>query len=79
MARLTGVDAPGLSLTSIIFAAVRRKLTRVPRPVRIHALNPPIIRGYAFMEGAQESAGSVPRQLKKLAQIRAATRICCPF
>lgn len=79
MARLTGVERPGFSLARVIFAAVRRRLGHVPRPVRISALNPPVLRGYAFMEAAQEGAGRVPKGVKKLAQTRVSTRVGCPF
>jgi alkylhydroperoxidase family enzyme len=79
MARIAGVDRPGMSLAAVVFAAVKRKLGRVPRPLRIHAVHPAILRGYALMESAQEGASTVPRGLKKLAQTRVATRIGCPF
>lgn len=79
MARITGVERPGISFAAIIFATVKRRLGRVVAPLRIHALNPAVFRGYAFMESGQDGASTVPRQLKKLAQIRVATRIGCVF
>ena len=79
MARLEGVTRPGVSLAAAVFAFARRKLGRVPQPMRINALNPTIFRGYAFMESAQESAHTVPKGLKVVAQLRVATRIGCPF
>ena len=79
MARITGVEQPGFSFAAVIFAAVKRRLGRVVRPLRIHALSPANLRGYAFMEAGQEGAGAVPAGLKKLAQVRVATRIGCPF
>jgi len=79
MSRLEGVLRPGLSLAAVVFFFVRRKLGRVVRPIRIHALSPRNLRGYALMEGAQEAADSVPRALKKLGQTRVATRVGCPF
>ncbi|MDH3207137.1 MAG: hypothetical protein OEO79_11025 [Gemmatimonadota bacterium] len=79
MSRLEGVDRPGLSLTAVVFYFVRRTLGRVVRPIRIHALSPRSLRGYAMMEGAQEAAASVPRSIKKLGQVRVATRVGCPF
>ncbi len=79
MARLDGVQRPGLSFAAVIFALVKRKLGRVPQPMRITALNPAVLRGYALMESAQESASSAPKHLKVLAQIRVATRVGCPF
>ena len=79
MARLEGVQRPGISFAAVLFAYVKRKLGRVPQPMRINALNPTILRGYSFMESAQQSARTVPKRLKVLAQIRVATRIGCPF
>lgn len=79
MPRLIGVEKPGPSLAAVVFAVVRRRLGRVVRPLRIHALSPANLRGYALMESAQESARSVPPALRKLAQVRVATRIGCPF
>ncbi len=79
MARLTGVEKTLASTTAVIFRVVRKKLGRVPRPLRIHALSKPNLRGYAMMEGAQEAARAVPAHVKKLAQIRVATRVGCPF
>lgn len=79
MARITGVERPGLSIAAVVFAMVKRGLGKVVRPLRIAALNPPILRGYAFMESAQQSAHQLPTGLKKLAQVRVATRIGCPF
>lgn len=79
MARLEGVQSPGLSFAGLVFFMVRRKIGHVVRPIRLHALSPRNLRGYAMMEGAQESARAVPRHLKKLAQVRVATRVGCPF
>lgn len=79
MARLTGVEKPGPSLTAWVFRAVKKKLGRVPRPTRITALAPKILRGAAMMEAAQQAADAVPTRVKKLAQVRVATRVGCPF
>ena len=79
MARIEGVQKPGLSFAAAVFAFAKRRLGRVPEPMRIDALNPTIFRGYAFMESAQDSAHTLPKGLKVLAQLRVATRIGCPF
>ena len=68
MPRVLGVEKPGVSLAGVLFRVVLRKLGTVPRPLRIHALSRTSLRGYAMMEGAQESAKSVPQHLRKLAQ-----------
>lgn len=79
MARLNGVEHPGWSFAGLVFAAVRRKLGRVIRPLRIHALNPTTFRGHALMEWSQESARELPYSLKRLVQVRVGTRVGCPF
>ena len=79
MSRIPGVEKPGVSLVGALFRVVLRKLGTVPQPLRFHALSRTSLRGYAMMEGAQESAKSAPQHLKKLAQIRVATRIGYPF
>ena len=79
MSKVVGVEKPGLSFAGLIFFLIRRKLGRVVRPQRIHALSPSNLRGYAMMEACQQSARSVHTRLKALAQVRAAQRIGCPF
>lgn len=77
--RMEGVQGGGRGLGRVIFAVVKRRLGRVPEPVRLTARRPPLLRGYAFMEAGQESSSLVPATTKKLAQVRVATRIGCPF
>ncbi len=79
MARLEGVTKGGSLLTRIAFFMTKRRLGRVVKPVRIYALHPRLLRGYAHMELAQEKARRVPATVKLLAQIRVATRVGCPF
>jgi hypothetical protein len=79
MARLAGVDAPRSIFARMVYWFVKRRLKRVPLPVRIHALHGSLFSGYARMEMGQDKAKSVPFGLKALASIRVATRIGCPF
>lgn len=79
MARIAGVEGSGSGFTRLVFHLVKRKLGRVVRPLRIHALQQNILWGYTQMEGAQQAAGRVSARVKKLAQVRTATRIGCPF
>ncbi len=79
MARLQGIQKAGSLLTRLVFFLVRRRLGRVPRPLRIHALAPRILTGYGQMEMAQEKARRVSAELKKLGQVRIAMRVGCPF
>lgn len=79
MARLTGVERGGGLLARLAFFLTRRRLGRVPRPLRIVALHPRLLMGYGQMELAQDKAASLPPALKKLAQVRVAMRVGCPF
>ena len=63
----------------LAFFMTRRKVGRVIRPVRVHALHTRLLTGYGQMEMAQEKARQVPVEIKSLAQVRVAMRIGCPF
>ena len=79
MARIEGVTSGGSLLARIAFFFTRRKVGRVIKPVRIHALHTRVLLGYAQMEMAQEKARRVPTVIKSLASILAAMNIGCPF
>ena len=78
MVRLEAPQRPGL-MARIAFFFSRRRFGRVLEPLAVAAHNRKVIRGYGQMELAQEAARSVPKSLKLLAQMRAATRVGCPF
>ncbi len=79
MSRITGVNRGGTILARLAFFFTRRKVGRVIRPVRVHALHSRLLFGYGQMEMAQEKADKIPSALKSLAQIRVAMRVGCPF
>ena len=79
MARIQGVTRGGSLLARIAFFMSRRKLGKVVRPVRVHALNPSLLLGYGQMESGQGKAKSFPPAVKALAKVRVAMRIGCPF
>ena len=79
MPRIEGVVRGGSLLARVAFRACRKKIGRVVRPVRVHALSTPILAGYGAMETAQEKARRVPELVRMLANVRVATRIGCPF
>lgn len=79
MARIAGVEKGGSLIARIAFFMCQRKVGRVIRPVRVHALHTRLLMGYGQMEAAQEKAARVPRQLKCLAEVRVAMQIGCPF
>ncbi len=79
MSRIEGVVRGGSLLARLAFRVCKRKIGRVVRPVRVHALSTPILAGYGAMETAQEKARRVPLTVKMLASLRVAMRIGCPF
>ena len=79
MARIEGVNRGGSILARLAFFFTRRKVGRVIKPVRIHALHRRLLMGYGQMEMAQEKAGTVPDVVKCLAELRVAMLIGCPF
>lgn len=78
MARIAAPARPGL-MARIAFFFSKRRFGRVLEPLAVAANHGTVIRGYGQMELAQEAARSLPKELKLLAQVRAATRIGCPF
>lgn len=79
MPRIRGVENGGSVLARIAFFMTRRKVGKVIRPVRVHALHPRLLLGYGRMEQAQEKAARVPQRVKAVATLRVAMRIGCPF
>ncbi len=79
MARIDGVTRGGSLLARIAFFMTRRRLGKVIRPIRIHALHGRLLYGLAQMELAQEKLHTVPTVVKSLAQLRTAMVIGCPF
>ncbi len=79
MARIDGLSKGGSLLVRIAFFLTRRKVGRVLKPVRVHALHGRLLYGYGQMELAQEKARTVPVAVKTLAQVRVAMRVGCPF
>jgi hypothetical protein len=80
MARLAGIgDGRAGLFTRWLFSVVRRKLGRVPEPLRISAHQGRLLAAVGGMEMAQEGMHAVDPALKALAGIRAALRIGCPF
>jgi hypothetical protein len=79
MSRIDGAAKPPSLFSRIVYWFAKRRLGRVPLPVRIHALHGNVFSGYARMELAQDKAKRVPFDVKALASIRVAMRIGCPF
>ena len=79
MARIKGITKGGSLLARIIFFFSKRKVGKVPAPIRVMALHSQILKGYGHMELSQEKAKQVSGAIKILAQVRVATIIGCPF
>jgi len=80
MARIEGVTGKRANLfTRFFYAMVRRKIGRVPEPLRITAHQPKLLGALGGMEMAQEAMRSVDGVVKALVQIKAAMMIGCPF
>jgi len=63
----------------VIFFLTRRKIGKVPTPMRVMAHQPALLMGYARMELAQMKMSRVPGSLKALASIRTSTLLGCPY
>ena len=80
MARIEGIDGKRANLfTRWFYSLVRRKIGRVPEPLRITAHQPRLLAGLGGMEMAQEAIRSVDEVVKAMVQIKAAMLIGCPF
>ena len=80
MARIGGVAGTQANLfTRLFYWLVRRKIGRVPEPLRITAHQPRLLAALGGMEMAQEAMRSVDGVVKALVQIKAAMMIGCPF
>jgi hypothetical protein len=80
MARIEGVSNQRASLFArFVFLMSRRRLGKVIAPLRIKAHHPRLLRGYAHMELAQQTASTIPMSLKALVDVRVARLIGCPF
>ncbi|MGO4879366.1 MAG: hypothetical protein ACLP59_00920 [Bryobacteraceae bacterium] len=80
MARIEGIgDEQANLITRTVYSAVRKKLGRVPEPMRITALQPRLMAAVGGMEMAQEGMHTADAVLKALAGIQTAMLIGCPF
>jgi hypothetical protein len=80
MARIEGIgDRQANAFTGFVYQAVKRKLGRVPEPLRIMAHQPRLLAAVSGMEMAQEGMRSVNPVIEALVGIKAAILIGCPF
>lgn len=80
MSRLQDTQAakPGW-FARLVFWVTRRKLGRVPGPVRVLTANPGLLAGVGAFETALEKADRAPARAKSLAQLQTARLVGCPF
>ncbi len=80
MARIEGVsDRQANLFTRSIYSAVKRKIGRVPEPMRISAHQPRLLAALGAMEMAQEAIHSADAVAKALAGVKSAMMIGCPL
>ena len=71
MARIEGIDGNRANLfTRLFYWLVRRKIGRVPEPLRITAHQPRLLAAFGGMEMAQEAMRSVDEVVKALVRSR---------
>ncbi len=79
MARIQGVTRAPSLFAACVFWFARRRLRKVPEPVRIQARHRQVFGGVVRMELALDKARRLPATLKTLVSLRAAMLVGCPF
>jgi hypothetical protein len=80
MTRATGVSDREAGLrTRFIYWLIERKMGRIPLGTRIRARDPKLLELAGRMDLHTASPGSVPMNLKELAQVKVAVMVGCPF
>ena len=69
---------PGLFARLVYFVA-RRKLGRVPQPLKVLVRNGALMTGVGAFETSLERSRHMPARLKDLASLRVALLVDCPF
>ncbi|HEV2489629.1 MAG TPA: hypothetical protein VGT03_07460 [Candidatus Acidoferrales bacterium] len=80
MPRMNGVDEKHAPLTvRIIYWLARRRLRNVPEGMKVRAYDPRLLRNCVRMDLYTEAKGTVPPRLKRLAMLKTAMLVGCPF
>lgn len=80
MARIEGLEtgrAPWR--VRLIFAAIRKRLGRVPEAMRLRARVPGLLEATVAMERFDNHPGTLPPRWKRLAMLKTAALTGCPF
>ena len=80
MARIASVeDSTASWFTRFVFSQARKRLGKVPEPLRVMAHHSTLFKGNGAFEIAVEWSKRVDEKLKALAEIKASTMVGCPF
>ncbi len=80
MARIAGVeDSKATWFTRFVFSQARKRLGKVPEPLRVMAHHSTLFKGNGAIEIAMERSKLVDNKLKVLAEIKASAMVGCPF
>ncbi|HKW88485.1 MAG TPA: hypothetical protein VJN21_06985 [Candidatus Acidoferrales bacterium] len=80
MPRIEGVEAKDAPLgVRFIYWLTRRAIKRVPEGMKILAHNPKLLRNFVRMGMYVESKGELPSHLRRLAMLKTAMMVGCPF
>ena len=78
MPRSEGNPNPSL-VSRLLFFFTKRAIHRVPLGMRIRAFDPKYLRYAARLDMYGAAKGTVPFNLKELAQLKVALMVGCPF
>lgn len=78
-ARIEGVERPGSPLVRYAFRESRKRMGRVPEPIKVTAHHPGLMMGYGMLELATERATRVDERTKLLAVLKSAQLSGCPW
>ena len=80
MSRMSGLEPNRASWSArIIFWFAKRRLGHIPEGTKILARDPRLLRQFTRMTLYSEAEGKFPRRLKRLAMLKTAMLIGCPF
>ena len=80
MPRISGVEPKQAPWhVRIIYRSARRAIGQVPAGMKILAYYPALLRQFVKMSALQHKGGTVPPRLKRLAMLKTAMLVGCPF
>jgi len=80
MVRMSGLEANRASWSArIVFWFAKKKLGHIPEGTKILAHDPRLLRQFTRMTLYSEAKGEFPKRLKRLAMLKTAMLVGCPF